>query len=65
MREREKLIKEIRYRARSLGMLEVYRLVEEKYLHRLEEMDTKELKELLVLLSLDERSLWKKLTGDS
>jgi len=61
MDEREKLKKWIKFRVRSLGMLEVQKLLEEKYISRLDEMDMEELKRLVELLEMDDWDLRRKL----
>ncbi len=61
MKDRENLIKQIRYRVRSIGMREVQDLLEEKYLSRLDRMDVDELRALLELLRLDDWTLRRKL----
>ena len=61
MDEREELIRRIKFRVRSSGMLEVQKLLEEKYLSRLEEMDMDELRKLMELLQDDDWDLRRKL----
>ncbi len=61
MGEKERIIRWIRYRIRSLGMLEVQRILEEKYLSVLDEMEIDELKRLEQMLRMDDWSLRRKL----
>ncbi len=61
MDEKERLIRRIRFRIRSLGMLEVQKLLEDRYASRLDRMDIEELRKLMELLQMDEWNLRKKL----
>ncbi len=61
MDKRAELIRRIRFRVRSLGMLEVQKLLEKKYISRIDEMGMDELRRLAELLQLDDWSLRKKL----